>query len=139
MEEKGFWRPLSEVPKYELYRKEADWIEPMWDIIPSKLLKEHGVFNATTNPKGCVRDHIFGRSEGFKLGVPPILLRHPTNCQILTHSFNVVKGQTNDIGKTLVELINDIQNYTNEWKEQKKCLIEIQKFLNGEKYSPEGG
>lgn len=77
--------------------------------------------------------------KGFKLGVPPILLRHPTNCQILTHSFNVVKGQTNDIGKTLVELINDIQNYTNEWKEQKKCLIEIQKFLNGEKYSPEGG
>ena len=50
------------------------------------LLKQFGMFNIETNTKGVVRDHIYGRKSGFKEKVPPEILRHPANCEIILHS-----------------------------------------------------
>lgn len=102
----------------------------MWDIVDSDLLKTYGIFNNKTNTIGCVRDHMFGRREGHRLNVPPILLRHPANCQIVLNSENVRKSMNGDISKSLEQLFIDIKNYTKEWKEQKECLKAIEEYTN---------
>ena len=130
METLGLWRKLEDLTEYEIYFKEADWISRMWDIVENDLLVEHGIFNAFTNTKGCVRDHMFGRREGFRLKVPAIILRHPANCQIILNSENVKKARTNDVTKSLEDLIQDIRNYTTPWSEQAECLEAIDKYLN---------
>lgn len=131
MEEKGLWRELKDIPEYELYAKEADWICGMWNLVSPGSLKELGVFNPITNHKGCVRDHILGRSAGFKLNIPTILLRHPENCQIIPSSENVRKaqsGQKDDQHLTIQELIMRIQTTKIPWEEQALCEEAIQEY-----------
>lgn len=137
METLGYWRKLEELTEYEIYFKEADWIERMWDLVENELLTTHGVFNALTNTNGCVRDHMFGRREGFRLKVPAIILRHPANCQIILNSENVKKARTNDVTKSLEDLIQDIRNYPPFWTEQIECLEAIEKYLNEKESSHE--
>ena len=84
MELQGNWIPLNKKSDYEIYYKEANWICGMFDIIKDKeqlsLLNKFGVFNAFTNTKGVVRDHIYSRHSGFRDGVFPEIMRHPCNC-----------------------------------------------------------
>lgn len=129
METLGFWRRLEEVSAYEKYYKEAEWVARMWDLVENSLLRTNGVFNPITNTNGCVRDHMFGRREGFRLNVPPILLRHPANCQILLNSENVKKARTNDVSQSLEDLIQAIQNYTTFWFEQEECIKTIKQYI----------
>lgn len=115
----------------------SNWIEKMFDKIKDekqiKLLKEKGVFNVYTNNKGVVRDHIFMRYSGFKQGVFPEILRHPCNCQIITHGQNISKEYKKD-NQTLEELFEKIINYNKDWKEQNKCLKLIQEYQKGKRY-----
>ena len=54
------------------------------------------IFFLDFDVKTCdVRDHIFGRKNGFVLGVFPEIIRHPANCQIITHSDNIKKSLKN--------------------------------------------
>lgn len=84
---------------------------------------------------------MYSRKSGFINGVFPELLRHPCNCQIITHFNNVSKAQTkvnnrytdND-SHTLQELFSKILNYSGEWKEQQLCLHLIEKYNNGERW-----
>lgn len=125
METNKHWRPIDELSAYEIYFKEADWVARMWDLVDTTLLDNYGVFNSKTNTKGCVRDHMFGRSKGFALGVPPILLRHPANCEVVLHSTNVKKATSGDVTKSLDQLIKDIEEYQLLWKEQQQCIDAI--------------
>ena len=125
METNKHWRPIDELSAYELYFKEADWVARMWDLVDTTLLANYGVFNSKTNTKGCVRDHMFGRSKGFALSVPPILLRHPANCEVVLHSTNVKKATSGDVTKSLDQLIKDIEEYQLPWKEQQQCIDAI--------------
>lgn len=135
MEAKGHWRPLDEVEPYHLYRNKADWIARMWDIVPSEYdIKQVGIFNVATNPKGLVRDHKLGRRLGFELGIFPELLRHPMNCQIIPHKQNVEKAVEDDSIITHFELFTSIYNYKEPWDEQDLCLSLIEKYFNGERY-----
>lgn len=141
-EEKGDWIPLSEKTDYEIYYKCANWIASMFNKANTEetlLLKENGIFNQYTNTKGCVRDHMYSRKSGFKNRVFPELLRHPCNCQIITHSENVSKAQkgkqyqdTNS--QTLEELFRKIEQYTGDWIEQELCLKLIQDYNNGKRW-----
>lgn len=72
-----------------------------------KLLEEIGV-KSSTNKNGVVRDHIYGRKNGFHNKVFPEILRHPCNCQVITHGENVSKGHRN---KNLEELFRKIKLY----------------------------
>lgn len=138
MEERGYWIPLKDKNDYEIYFKQADWIEKMFDKILDtkqiKLLSSLGIFNAKNNPKGVVRDHKLSRKTGFNKKIFPELLRHPCNCQILTHSENVKKKKTRYIDNdhlTIEELFKDICSFKGEWKEQKNCLQLIEDYNNG--------
>jgi hypothetical protein len=110
-EDMGFWIPLDKLDKYLLYSRQSDWLNPKF------------------SKRGYVRDHRYSRFSGFKEGVPPIILRHPVNCEIITRSENISKGSKNSI--TLNKLIKLIKNYSGEYVEQTKCLKAIDNYLEG--------
>ena len=142
MEDRGYWIPLDKRDPYAVYFKESDWIDRMFDnplVEGYNLTSDIGVFNMKTNTKGAVRDHKFGRKNGFALKVFPQLLRHPANCQIISHADNVSKAQNNklitdDCVITLDELFNLILEYRGEWKEQEACINLITEYKQGKRY-----
>ena len=138
MEELGHFVRLEDLSDYEVYVRIADWQEKMWDrcsCSEKTLLKEHGIFNTTSNRKGVVRDHKYGRRAGFDNDVFPELLRHPVNCELLLISDNTKKRfHNNDTSISLDQLFNDIKNYTGVWAEQKFCLSLINKYAKGVRY-----
>lgn len=143
METRGNWIPLLQRDDYTLYRdKFANWIVRMFDIVedPHNILQTYGIFNAKTNRKGVVRDHMFSRKSGFQNGVFPELLRHPANCQLLLHSDNVKKKKSryNDADAfDLDELFYRVETYKKEWKEQDLCIQLISRYRQGERYQKE--
>lgn len=135
MELNGHWIPLENKTDYEIYFKNADWIEKMFDFITDEKqlykLKTLKVFNCKTNTKGIVRDHMLSRRTGFEQNIPYQLLRHPCNCQILTHSENIKKKNgryTDKDNQTINELIKKIETYEKDWMEQEMCLEIIKNY-----------
>lgn len=141
-EERGKWLPLSEKPSQKIYYQLANWIASMFSICSeseAKLIEKYGIFNQTTNTKGVVRDHIYSRKSGFLNGVFPEILRHPCNCQIITHAENVSKAQKGKQhqdadSQTLEELFEKIEKYTKPWIEQDICLDRIKRYKSGERW-----
>ena len=144
-EERGYWIPLNQKSDLEIYYKAADWIQQMFNLVEGEqkdLLFNKGVFNVYSNRKGVVRDHKYSRRSGFENKVPPLLLRHPVNCQIITHSDNVKKKRSRYVdadSQTLEELLQKIISYNKEWIEQQKCLQLIKEYKNGSKWTREKG
>lgn len=132
MEALGHWIPLEEKTDYQIYFKESDWNQRMFDLFESGILNENGVFNPFTNSKGVVRDHKFSRKSGYILKVPPEILRHVENCSIILHADNVSKGQADSM--ELEELFDRIKNTQFEWHEQDLCLSLIEAYENGKKW-----
>ena len=138
-EANGTITKLHYLDSFLLYNNLSNWQKRMFDLTNIKgleKLKEFGVYS-TKNKKGVVRDHILSRRTGFENKVFPEILRHPCNCQILTHVENSKKqrgkNRTGD-HQTLEELFNKICNYKEEWFEQEKCIELINKYKIGERY-----
>jgi hypothetical protein len=130
----GHWINPIEKSDYDIYYELSNWIQPMWNLFDSF---ENGVFNSKKNPKGMVRDHILSRKDGLFLRIWPELLRHPANCQLLTHAQNVSKRSKS--GFTYEQLCDKIIKYSNEWIEQEICLKRIAEYSNGKVYIRKGG
>lgn len=126
MEERGYWIPLNQKSAYEVYYEDSNWIAPMFSLCNEQelvLLNEYGVFNNRTNTKGVVRDHKIGRRAGYEMGIPPYLMHHPCNCQIITHSDNVKKSFCrNDTVISKEDLYQLILKYDKPWDEQDMCV-----------------
>lgn len=75
------------------------------------LLKKYGVYNNVSNHKGCVRDHLLSRRYGFNHNVPIWIISHPANCEIILHSENTRRKNTNDDLISLDKLLKRIENY----------------------------
>jgi hypothetical protein len=132
-EANGTCIPLTMVDDYLFYSCISNWIERMYDYITDHsqldLLKKYGVRNVKTNVSGVVRDHIYSRKSGFINSVFPEILRHPCNCQLLTHKENIRKLDH----YTSYELFKNILTYNGTWKEQALCETLIKKYLDGER------
>ena len=105
---------LEDTPKFTRYQILSEW-DP-------SIIKQDGF----------VRDHKFSRKMGYELSINPIILRHPFNCEYITPIQNSTKRDKCSI--TLDELFNEIVTYSGQYIEQEKCLIEIQKYKNGQRY-----
>jgi len=141
MEEAGAWIPLSMREPYYVYRDKTSWIENMFDLITDQnqldLLKQHGAFHTYTNTKWVVRDHMYSRRSWFEYQVFPEIMRHPCNCQIITHRDNLKKRRTryeDGDSQTLQELFNKIKNYKGTWQEHDIALERIKQYENWERY-----
>ena len=134
-EKMGLWIPLDKIKPYALYCRKSNWKKNMFNYLSSKelkLLKKKGLFSYK-NTKGMVRDHKYSRYFGFINKIPPIILRHPANCQLITHSENLSKAKKghryqDENSITLKQLFQIIKNFKQEWYEQTKCLKIIKKY-----------
>jgi hypothetical protein len=129
----GYWVSDDDKDDYEIYVEHSEWIQSMWNYADKSLLETVGIFNVKTNRNGLVRDHILSRKFGFDVGVFPEILRHPCNCNIITHSENSSKREKS--GMTFNELCSKIESYDMVWEEQELVLSLINKWRNGERFS----
>ena len=78
------------------------------------LIEKYGWYSATNrgnNLNGVSRDHMISIEYGFKNNIPPEIISHPANCQLLQHRKNKLKGTKCDI--TLEELLEKINDWNN--------------------------
>lgn len=134
METLGVWLPRTEANDFKYYKKDAHWIERMWDIVP---LPENfnliGIFNCKENKSGYVRDHKLSKQDGYKLKLFVELLRHPVNCEIISHASNASKNYKSNMDvNTLLDLI---ESYTEQWSEQDICLHLVSLYRQGYRWS----
>jgi hypothetical protein len=137
-EERGVWIPLNKKNDYRFYRDLSNWVGQVIteNTIGVDKLKTGKLYDKNNrNKNSYVRDHIFGRKNGFVLGVFPEIIRHPANCQIITHSDNIKKSLKNDDSDIqLVELFDRISNWGKVYFEQLLCVELIEQYNNGKRY-----
>jgi len=140
MEERGLWMPIDEKKVYSLYFDLCNWKQNMVIYMTDEELELLNTikFFSHKNTKGMVRDHKYSRLSGFKNKVYPSILRHPTNCQLITQAENISKAHrgnryedSDDI--SLRNLFWNIKIFNKEWFEQQRCLSDITKYKKGEK------
>lgn len=139
-EERGHWIPLNVKDDYHFYRDLSNW---KYQVITEnttgiELLKTEKLYDKKNrNKNSLVRDHMYGRKSGFNNKVFPEILRHPANCQLISHGNNIKKSKSNnDCVITLEELFDKIYVWEN-YEEQNLCLSLIEKYKIGERYSKE--
>ena len=71
------------------------------------LIKQYGIFSPTSNIDGVSRDHIISIIYGWENKIPPEMISHPANCQIVRHIDNIRKSTRCSI--TVEELANRIK------------------------------
>ena len=87
----------------EIYYRKAKFKLTNPDIpkLPGfEILRKYGWYNPFNNLTGLVRDHMFSRIDGYNQNIPPKLISHPANCQLIHHLDNSIKG-----GKSCISLI----------------------------------
>jgi len=140
-EERGNYIKLSEKDEYLFYRGISNWngLVLSDDIIGIEKLKENTFYSKENRNKNTlVRDHMYSRRCGYSDGVFPEILKHPANCQIISHSDNIKKSKSNwDCIITLDELIDRIINWKAVYIDHIECILFIQKYLKGERYNKE--
>lgn len=62
------------------------------ELFDLQLLAELGWYHPTLNPDGISRDHRLSISDGFALGVDPLLMSSPMNCKLVVHRENNKKN-----------------------------------------------
>jgi len=125
--------PDSDKEDFAIYKMHAEWIHRMWNLVEdTALLESKGIFNSFTNVDGCVRDHKVSRFTGFAKGVFPEILRHPVNCQVITHSDNSSKREKSSM--SIAELFEEIKNYNKNWQEQDYVIELIARYELGERF-----
>lgn len=100
--------------KFNVYKFPAEFdlslIEPHGWYSPCG---NHGKNRHLMNLDGVSRDHLFSVSDGFKRRVPPRLLAHPANCQLMHHRANSSKKGRSEI--SLGELINRVARWDHRY------------------------
>lgn len=132
MEERGHWTPLENREAYSIYKDASDWVGNMFEDLDKTTIdwiNSVGMFNPKKNSKGIVRDHKFSRKHGLDNLVFPEILRHPCNCEFITHGKNSGKSYRSSI--TLEDLFDAIKNYDGDWHEHQRVLDLVDSYENG--------
>lgn len=106
---RGSYRSEDEIPKMELYYLEvAKHTERSW-------LLHHDRINPSGLSRGRMQyhiDHRYSRIDGYRNGVPPEVIGHWTNLQMLHYSENASKNRNSDI--TLEQLMESYEKNQEE-------------------------
>lgn len=88
---------------------------PEWFPDASSLIKKYGWYSTPgsrkgiRNVNGISRDHLYSVSDGWTNNVPPEIIRHPANCELVPHKENQSKKTKSKI--TLTELYQRIDRF----------------------------
>lgn len=77
------------------------------------LISEFGWFD-NENTNGMTRDHMLSISYGWKKDIPPNIMNHPANCELMPYYKNLEKGRISSI--TYDELLNKINDWDKKYK-----------------------
>jgi hypothetical protein len=139
-EDRGNWIPLDIKDDYYFYRDLSNWKYQVLthNIVGIELLKTKKLYDKKSkNKHDLVRDHMYGRRNGFNNKVFPEILRHPANCQLISHVNNIKKSKSNnDSVISLDYLFKKILLWEN-YPEQNLCLMLIERYKKGERYCKE--
>jgi hypothetical protein len=139
-EDRGNWIPLDMKDDYNFYRDLSNWKYQVLteNTVGIELLKTEKLYDKQNrNKNALIRDHMYGRRNGFNNKVFPEILRHPANCQLISHGNNIKKSKSkNDSIINLEELFEKIYLW-GDYEEQTLCLSLIEKYKIGERYSKE--
>ena len=78
-----------------------------------ELVRMHGWYspsNRLDNLAGVSRDHLLSVADGYRLGVPASLMRHPANCQLLLHAANKAKAHKSTLS------LDELRERVVEWE-----------------------
>jgi hypothetical protein len=81
------------------------------------IIKKHGKYspkNKGNNLNGVSRDHLYSVKDGFKNNISPSIIKHPANCELITHRENQAKYSRSKI--TIEELMNRIIEFDLKYK-----------------------
>jgi hypothetical protein len=140
-EDRGVWIPLEKKDEYKFYKRLSDWRYQVLNenTVGIDKLKLGELYDKKNrNKDSLVRDHMYGRINGFLNGVFPEIIRHPANCQIISHIDNIKKSKNkNDSIITLNYLLERIKKWNINYEEQEICLIFVKKYEEGFRFNKE--
>jgi hypothetical protein len=87
------------------------------DEFDLKLLEQNGWYKAKNkgnNLNGVSRDHKYSIKDGFINNINPLILSHPSNCELIVHKDNQKKNSKSKI--TIEELIKNIDEFNIKYK-----------------------
>lgn len=123
---------------YKFYRVECEFkfsLSEFSSEVDIELIKKTGMYSPTNkknNLNGASRDHIFSVKNGFLLGINPIIIRHPANCQIISQLENQSKYTKSNISlKKLLQKIKlfEKKHQTNEFENVLKEVMRLKKIF----------
>ena len=74
-----------------------------------ELIEQYGMYHSINNQSGVSRDHMISRNYGWLNNIPPEVIAHPANCEMIIQSNNASKGTKCSI--TLEELQERIKHW----------------------------
>lgn len=86
---------------------------PEW--FDGRIIQEHGWYSTPgsrsgkRNLNGVSRDHKLSVDYGYKNNIPPSIIAHPANCELVLHKHNQNKHSKSSI--THEQLLSDIQTF----------------------------
>jgi len=110
-------KTISEYRKYQLDTKFNFNLSDYSDEFNFKLIEQYGWYTAKNrgdNHTGVSRDHMFSVNAGFAAGIPPGIISHPANCNLMIHANNVKKYTNCSI--TIDELKYKIEQWNIKYK-----------------------
>lgn len=100
---------------YTVYRPSCKFqfnVNDYPDKFDLNLVKEYGWYspvNKNNNPYGVSKDHLLSVKDGFDNNIPPEIISHPANCQLILQKKNSSKNRTSSI--TYEELLIRIRDF----------------------------
>ena len=138
-EDKNTWVKLENKSDYHFYREISNWVG---QVISNKTvgvekLKTNKFYSKDNKHKDAlIRDHMYSRKMGFLESVFPEILKHPANCQIISHGENVKKShKKNDCVIDKYELFEKIKNWDSFYDKQDEVINLIEKYNQGYRYN----
>ena len=95
----------------ELYKIKASFsfgLEDFKKVKGFELVQKYGMYSST-NINGVARDHMISMEYGWENNIPPEVIAHPANCEIIIQRNNSSKGKNCSI--SLEELYERIKNW----------------------------
>jgi hypothetical protein len=105
---------------YKFYRPSCEFKFNVFDFQDEyniQLLITNGFYSPTNkknNLNGVSKDHKFSVCDGFKNKIPPEIISHPANCELLIHTDNNKKKIKSSI--TIDELYDKIEKWDKKYR-----------------------
>lgn len=105
----GYYDNMSEKELYYLKSEFKFKEEDFKKVKGYELIKQYGMYHSINNQSGVSRDHMISRNYGWLNNIPPEVIAHPANCEMIIQSNNASKGTKCSI--TLEELYERIEHW----------------------------